>query len=62
MNFVVDNQFVNRVETWNHEWVDTWYHKYYKLNIRSDVAIMNRMNRIKAACTDVLTDISINCE
>ena len=40
VKFVVSNQFVNRVRTCHHEWVDTWYHKYQKVCIRSDLAIV----------------------
>ena len=62
VDFVVDNKSVNRVDTYHHEWVETWYQKYLKVNIIIDVAIVNIMNRLKAPCNDVLTGISINYE
>ena len=62
MNFVLENQFINRVDTWNNKWVDTWYHEYHKVCIISDVAIVYTMNTIKAKWDDVRNGIAMHSE
>ena len=43
--FVLANQ---RVDTWNHKSVETWYQECQKVHIGSDIANLYIMNRVKA--------------